>query len=619
MCGISGVLRIDGRAVNPDVLDAMASRLSHRGPDGHGRWTAGPAGLSHRRLSIIDLGGSHQPMEDSSGLLHLSFNGEIFNYRQLRAGLNYPFTTDGDTEVLLAALQRRGTGALTELRGQFAFALHDGRDGSVLLARDRFGVLPLFYYLDEDQLAFASEIKALLPALPHRPDIDRLALDAYLSGSSTPAPLTLLRGVRKLRPGHFLRVGADGDACEERYWSLPPAGDRLDVTPDVAVDLVHGALREAVASALVADVPVGAYLSGGVDSSLIVALIREAHEGQVQTFSAGFSGAPDDELPIARQVSRMLGTAHHEVVVSPSDFQDLWHTLSAYRDAPVSQPADVAVFRLAQLARRTVKVVLSGEGSDELFAGYPKHRAARATEVAATLPAGLRRRLSCGVEALVPRRYNRLRVPVRVWGEATQEDRFRTWFAPFTTVERRRLLGDGPSFHVPDAPADGDLVRRMLQRDCGSWLSDNLLERGDRMSMAASLELRPPFLDHAVAELAFRLPTSVKLRDGRGKWVVKQVARRYLPAEIVDRRKVGFRVPLDRWFRDDLSAMARDLLLDPGSFVASALDNTAVRQLVGRHISGRSDESARLWNLLSLEVWHEAWTRSTSTAVGLTA
>jgi asparagine synthase (glutamine-hydrolysing) len=609
MCGISGISYFDGTRADPSVLNAMASTMTHRGPDDSGIWCSGPVGFGHRRLSIIDVAGSRQPMASAEGRHHLCFNGEILNYRQLRAELDYPFATGGDTEVLLASLLTHGSDAVQRLDGQFAFALHDEQDGSLLLARDRLGILPLYYYRDAHMFAFASELKALLPALGRRPDVDRAALTSFLATGSTPAPVTLLAGVRKLMPGHLLHVARDGSVRETRYWAPPGVGEELAVTDREAVDLLDAALQASVQAALVADVPVGAYLSGGLDSSLIVAMMSRVHTGAVQTFSAGFTGSDDDELPYAREVSALLGTVHHEVTVGPADFQELWHRLTWHRDAPVSQPADVAVFRLAELARRDVKVVLSGEGSDELFAGYPKYAAAAWVERGAKLPLAVRRALSQRAEGLLPERAARLRAPLRALAADSEGERFRTWFAPFSAAERRSLLGEHEELPYPPwAEAEGDLVRRMLHVDCHGWLSDNLLERGDRMSMAASLELRPPFLGKDVVDLAFRLPSRVKLRGRDGKWVVKQVGKRYLPAGIVNRRKVGFRVPLERWFRGELQQMARDMLCGPSSFVGGTLDRRFVTDLLERHASGRSNEASRIWTLLCLEVWHDTLT-----------
>ena len=609
MCGVAGVKRFDGAPVDAHMLEEMGALVAHRGPDDAGLWISGSVGMTHRRLSIIDVNGSAQPMATYDGRLHVSFNGEIYNYREVRAALDYPFVTRGDTEALLAAWHRHGVGALARLQGQFAFALHDAVDDRLVLVRDRMGILPLYYYCDERMIAFASEAKALLPALPRAPSVDTDALADYLAHRSTPAPHTLFAGVRKVRPGHVLAAGPDGRVTEAAYWSIPGPDEQLDVTDDEAVALVGEALGDAVRSALVADVPVGAYLSGGVDSSLITALMSEQHGGPVQTYSAGFTGSSDDETPVARLVSARLGTTHHEVRVGPDDFLDDWARLTWHRDAPLSEPADVAVHRLAALARRDVKVVLSGEGSDELFAGYPKYRAARWVEALDVVPEPLRQPAAARIAHSLPASAARLRAPLRAVA-AGPDERVRSWFAPFSADERARLLGrsmtarPGPGREA-GAEGEGDVVRRMLHADCHAWLADNLLERGDRMSMAASLELRPPFLDHRLVELAFRLPTRVKLRHGHTKWVVKQVALDRLPESVVHRRKVGFRVPLDRWFRGTLQTFVRDSLCSRDSFVSSVLDRQLVQALVDRHAAGRSDEAIQIWTLLGLEMWHD--------------
>jgi asparagine synthase (glutamine-hydrolysing) len=608
MCGIAGVVRFDGGIVDPALLAAMADQLVHRGPDGHGVWVDGSVGFAHRRLSIIDLAGSPQPMSssDAAGRLHVTFNGEILNYQELRHRTPYDYQTNGDTEVLLALYAAHGPESVTMLRGQFAYAMHDARDGSVTLFRDRLGILPLYYWADERSLAFASEIKALLPALPAAPAVDEQGLAAYLAHRSVPSPDTLFEGVKKLPPGHRLRVTRDGDRVVERWWSIPPVDTTQDVAPTTAVQLVREALDASVERNLVADVPVGAYLSGGVDSSLIVALMTARAGGdRVHTFSAGFGDAELDEVAHARHVSEHLGTVHHEVTVTPDDFERLWGRLTWHRDAPISEPADVAVFRLAELARREVKVVLSGEGSDELFAGYPKYHFARATSWAGVVPYAVRGPLLDAVQRHLPASLGRARIAVRAMAARDEAARLEAWFAPFTAEERARLLA------VPRQPgaaipvAEGDAVRKMLYADCHAWLADNLLERGDRMSMAASLELRPPFLDHELVELAFTLPSNVKLRDGRRKWVVKEVARELLPAHIVDRRKAGFRVPLASWFRGSLRDLARDRLLDPMSFVGQVFDRREVRALLESHEGGRRNEEMRIWTLLCLEVWYE--------------
>ncbi|TFD52134.1 asparagine synthase (glutamine-hydrolyzing) [Cryobacterium frigoriphilum] len=621
MCGIAGILRFDQAPVDAGVLAAMARTLAHRGPDDHGFWQAPGVGFAHTRLSIIDLSGSRQPMQSADGRWVITFNGEIFNYRALRASLRYPFRTDGDTEVILAGVSRHGLGWIENLVGQFAFALHDMSLGTTHLVRDRLGVLPLYYTTTPRQLVFGSEIKAVLASATAQPGVDLLSLDAYLSGRSVPSPDTLFEGIKKLPPAHRATITREGTVRLTRYWQPPAADARGQWTTSAAVDAVDAAVTAAVDSALVADVPVGAYLSGGVDSSLIVAKIAALRpDRRVQTFAAGFGNPATDELPWARRVSEHVGTDHHEVHVDARDFESLWPELTWHRDAPISEPADIAVYRLAQTAGQSVRVVLSGEGGDELFAGYPKYRAARAVSAVTALPAGLRARGVSALEHRLPAALGRARIALRAAGADTRAEQYRTWFAPFTQQERRSLLGSLPtralSLGTTGSGRTGnhDVIREMLLADLDGWLPDNLLERGDRMSMAASLELRPPLLDHRLVDLAFRLPSSVKVRGGTTKWVLKEVARRSLPAEVVDRRKVGFRVPLGDWFRSGLRDSMWDRLTGADSFVAQTLDRTAVRALLERHDSGRFNEENRIWTLMCLEVWHETFFGTHSSA-----
>ncbi|KAA0023865.1 asparagine synthase (glutamine-hydrolyzing) [Antrihabitans cavernicola] len=607
MCGIAGVRRFDGKPVSRELLTEMARRLHHRGPDDSAIWSANSVGFAHTRLSIIDLAGSPQPMAGASGNTQITFNGEVLNYRELRKSLSYPFRTNGDTEVLLATYEKHGPAGVANLRGQFAYAIHDSETEETHLFRDRLGILPLFYYADSTMFAFASEIKGLLPAL-RSVAVDSESLHDYLAHRSVPAPYTFVQGVRKLPQGHHLTIRPDGTFESSPYWELPKTSRPERVAPAEAVRLVDEALTTSVRDALVADVPVGTYLSGGLDSSLITSLAaNERHGGKLHTFSAGFGDERMDETVWARKVSKIVGSEHHEVVVTADDFESNWSKLSWHRDAPLSEPADVAVFRLAELARQEVKVVLSGEGSDELFGGYPKYRYARATRWGGVVPNKALARL----EGALPADKARLGVALRAISEPDYAERMRGWFAPFTSAERDDLLGTRATRKViaPYVNGGGDALRRMLYADTHTWLADNLLERGDRMSMAASLELRPPFLDHRLVELAFRLPSSVKVRRGTTKWVVKEVARQHLPAEIVDRPKVGFKVPLDEWFRGGLRDMAFDLLTGPSSFVGSRFDSRAVQQLLSDHSSGARNEQPRIWTLLSLEVWHREFER----------
>lgn len=604
-------MRFDGGEVDEEALGRMTASLRHRGPDDQGCWRAAGLGLGHRRLSIIDVAGSHQPMSSADSRWTLAFNGEIFNYRELRGALDYPFRTQGDTETILAGLALHGIGYVTRLVGQFALAAYDMQERVLHLVRDRLGVLPLHLSHDTDRLVFASEVKGVLAGMRQRPSVDLESLDAYLAGRSVPAPYTLFEGVHKVLPGHRVEVSLDtGRAEQVRYW-WPPEEERGAWSPRGAVAAVDEALTQAVGASLVADVPVGAYLSGGVDSSLIVAKAAQLHGGgRLKTFAAGFGDPRHDELPHARRVSEQFGTDHREVAIAARDFEDLWPLLTWHRDAPMSEPADFAVYRLAQAAREDVTVVLSGEGSDEIFGGYPKYAAARAMAALSVLPAGVRGPVGGVLDRHLPERLSRLRIAVRVWGTRERQDQHRAWFSPFTASERAGLLAGVPTRTHEDGRDEGDPVRQMLLGDLRGWLPDNLLERGDRMSMATSLELRPPFLDHRLVELAFRLPSGLKVRGGETKWVLKQVARRHLPPDIVDRRKVGFRVPLDAWFRSSLRATVRERLTAPGGFVADTLDRALVRDLLDRHDSGSFNEDIRIWTLMSLEVWHDTFFRS---------
>jgi asparagine synthase (glutamine-hydrolysing) len=421
------------------------------------------------------------------------------------------------------------------------------------------------------------------------------------------APGTLISGVHKVRPGHVVFIDAEGHTTEAAYWRPPEVSQ--DPSPLAAVESLDGALTASVRSALVADVAVGAYLSGGIDSSLLIALCRALEPDlALHTYSAGFLGATIDEIPWADSVARDLGTTHHVVRVGPEDFMNHWPDLSRHRDAPLSEPADIAVYLLARRAREDVRVVLSGEGSDELFAGYPKYLwATRITHGQRAVPPALREfvaRSAAHVDASP-----RIHTVLRAWSARTPVERRAAWFAPFSESERIALLHDdaphGPPTRQQSGSATGE-AREMLLADFVGWLPDNLLERGDRMSMAASIELRPPFLDPRVIDLALRLPDSLKVRAGQTKWLVRQVALRYLSPAIVHRPKAGFPVPLDTWFRGHLTEFAHDLLLSPTAYVQEALDRRMIEGLLTAHTSGRASAAMRLWTLLSLEVWHRS-------------
>lgn len=615
MCGILGFRYFNGRKAEEGLLRKMAKQLHHRGPDGEGFLLMGDVAFGHTRLSIIDLAGSPQPMSSASGPFHITFNGEIFNYQSLREDLarsGVPLHTKGDTEVLLEILRTEGLGGLNKLNGQFAFAYYDATRETLLIARDRLGILPLYYHVGPDFVAFASEIKALFPAIG-APELDEAAVEEYLTYRSVPPPRTLFKGVKKLAPGTALHIDKDGTLREEIYWALPARESGETLTGEAAIQAVEEKLREAVALRLVADVPVGAYLSGGLDSSLTVALMKTLREGgEVQTFAAGFSDPRFDELPFARQVSQAVGTVHHEVMVNSNDFMELWEKLSWHRDSPMSEPADIAIYKIAMQASSHVKVLLSGEGSDEIFGGYPKYAYEPKLAPLAAIPGFLRVPAFRIGERLLPESKNRMRQACRALAARSAAERMQTWFGPFTWYERQSLRTGYGKCNEPGQwnRAEGDHLRRMLYVDCHTWLADNLLERGDRMSMAASIENRPPFLDHELVELAFRVDSAMKIKGNSGKWLIKEIARKHLPGNIVDRKKVGFKVPLDAWFRGSLKDYIHDLLLGSDSFVSSYFDRRVVTHLLHDHTRGRRNEELRLWTLMGLEIWHRAFFRT---------
>jgi asparagine synthase (glutamine-hydrolysing) len=591
----------------------MTHSLAHRGPDAEGFWQSAGIGFGHRRLAIVDLGGSSQPMSDRLSVV--CFNGEIFNHGELRREMQdrgYPFRTSGDTEVLLALHHELGPKGPDRIRGQFAYAIWDVARRELWIHRDPMGVMPLYYFWDGVQLVFASEIKALVPALAGRLSIDETSIKEYLAYRTVPWPNTLIRGIQKLPPGHTLHLDARGNLICHAYWSLPNRQLRSE-SRDVGsrtspIDRLEEALDRSVAERQVADVPVGAFLSGGLDSSLIVSLMaRRAEPGSIRTYSAGFEDRFHDESPYAREVSDAIGTNHHELIIRPEEFQENWARLTWHRDAPLSEPSEIGRYLLARIAQEHVKVLLCGEGADELFAGYPKYAHARTASLADWIPVRLRGPLFSIFERALPRQADRLRVMLRTMASGSSADRAQAWFAPFTRAERDRLMpGQEREGHVRMFDqAQGDLVQRMLYLDCHTWLVDNLLESLDRMAMAASVEARPPFLDRGVVELAFNLPSSVKVRPGSSKWILREVARRHLPKHIVDRKKMGFRVPLDAWFRGNLRTMANDLLLGSNSFVSSLMSRRMIEQLLSSHDSRSSQEGIRIWTLVGLELWHE--------------
>ena len=636
MCGIAGVVQFDGQPVDEHVLRRMCAVLAHRGPEGQGcRRLAGSCisvGLAHTRLKIIDLSDqAAQPMANDDGSISLTFNGEIYNYRELRSSLEargVAFRTSSDTEVLLRLYEAEGEECLQRLEGMFAFAVWDGRRNRLLLARDRAGKKPLYYAANPARLVFASEIKALLQHPGISPDVDDDALPALFLFGYVPTPGTCYRGLRALPPGHLLTADAEGRVGIQEYWDAPVRAGGAGRSPSEAEAeaTVRELLTASVRRRLISDVPLGAFLSGGLDSSIVVGLMSRLMREPVRTFSIGFAGdAHFDETAYARLVSRHFGTTHTEFIVQPSAVE-LVERLVWHHDGPFGDSSAVPTYLLARLTRQHVTVALNGDGGDELFAGYLRFYATVVTE---RVPAWARRAASAVLAGLpATGDYRSLaRRMQKFAGSAALPfiERFSRWNAVFYE-DLPRLL---PQCREPGASertvqrGDSRAAIRVLERlaphlrRCGSasalsqllylnmktYLLDDLLVKMDRCSMAHALETRSPFLDRELVEYAAGLPDHMKVRWGRTKIMLRRAFADLLPPQILRRGKMGFGVPLQRWFRGELRDYLRDLLLAPDSRLRAHVDQGYVRTLVEDHAAGRADHASRLWMLLTFEVW----------------
>ena len=622
MCGIAGIFHLTTpKPVDPARIDRMCAVMAHRGPDGQGVWTAPGVGLGHLRLSIIDVAGSPQPMVSSDGRAVLVFNGEIYNYRELREELRgggAQFHTDGDSEVILAAWQRWGPDCLPRLHGMFAFAIYDTVQRTLFLARDRMGVKPLFYApLSDGSLAFASELKGLLAHPLLRREVDPLAVEDYLAWGYVPDHRSILQGVHKLPAGHslLLRHGAPLPRPVQ-WWDLSFAERRRGRAADLEAELLH-LLRQAVTSRMVSDVPLGAFLSGGVDSSSVVALMAEASGNPVKTCSIGFDVGALDETSYAEQVARRFATDHRARTVSPDDFEHV-DTLAAMFDEPFADASALPTWRVCQLARETVTVALSGDGADEAFAGYRRHRFQHGEDrVRALLPQALRGPLLGTLGSIYPKadwapRPLRAKTTLLALAGTSEQGYARAIGVlppelrdTLYTAEFKALRGDYRAEQPFEALMRGAPARSGLDRaqyaDIKFWLPGDILTKVDRTSMAVSLEAREPLLDHRLVEFAAALPEGLRLRRGEGKWLLKKTMRRYLPDDILFRQKQGFVTPIAHWFRGPLAEAARGI----GSSTALArtgwFDSAALGRMAELHIAGRADHSRLLWQLLMLD------------------
>ncbi len=623
MCGIAGIFHPEiPKPVDAARVRAMADALAHRGPDGSGVWTARGVGLGHRRLSIIDVAGSPQPMLDAAGAIAITFNGEIYNYRALRAeleGKGARFRTAGDTEVLLEAWRHWGPAMLGRLTGMFAFAIYDARDQSLFLARDRVGVKPLHLVrLGDGAILFASELKGLLAHPLVRREPDPAAVEDYIALGYVPDDACIIRGVRKLPAGHYLHVVRGRPVPEPvRWWQMQFRAQQPSSLAAAEEELLH-LMREAVRSRTIADVPLGAFLSGGVDSSAVVALMAEDSRQAVRTSTIGFAEAAYDEADHAAAVARRFATDHDVRIVDAADFSLLDPLVEAF-DEPFADASALATYRVCELARSRVTVALSGDGADEAFAGYRTYKfLMRGERVRGLLPEALRKPVFGTLGRLYPKadwapRPLRAKTTLLELAGGSAEAFARTKSVTAPELRARlyapgfaALLGDhrGETRYlqsVAEAPAD-DLLGAAQYADLQHWLPGDILTKVDRTSMAVSLEAREPLLDHRLLAFAGSLPAGMRLRGGSGKWLMKRALRRYLPPEILDRPKMGFVTPVGDWFRNALAGEAA-AIGGRGSALAELgwFDPAAIATFAEAHRRGRADHGRTLWQLVMLE------------------
>ncbi len=633
MCGIAGkVNRASDRSVDPELIRAMTRAIAHRGPDDEGFYVSGRIGLGMRRLSIIDLAGGHQPIANEDGSIWIVFNGEIYNYREIRKTLEakgHRFATQSDTEVIVHLYEEKGVEALHDLRGMFAFALWDAPRERLFLARDRVGKKPLCYAPIDGGLAFGSEIKALLvdPAI-HR-EVDPEALDLYLSFQFVPAPRTMFQGIFKLPPGHYL-LWEGREATVTPYWR-PPDGTS-DLSLDEAQDRLLALLTEAVDLRLVSDVPIGAFLSGGLDSATVVGLMSRLRSEPVRTFSIGFAEDAYNELPFARRAADAFKTMHREFIVRPNVVEILPQLVRQY-DEPFADKSAIPTFYLCREAAKEVKVALSGDGGDEAFAGYSKYAAAERSYLRERLTGWAADRWGPQLlRALWTGEGGRL-------AHAARRKLFRALCpaAPslyytefFDGCGKRGILSRDTVSRVGRAGLDqllalwegargrsSSALDQMLRIDFAWYLPGDLLVKMDLASMAHGLEVRSPFLDHRLLEFAFSLPPCYKVAGSETKLLLKRAAARFVPEDIVARRKMGFGLPLKEWFRGELRDVVRGVLLRPDAAANRWFHRPGVERLVDAHLSGRENHAFRLWALIVFHLWHQRFIEGEERLQGL--
>lgn len=618
MCGICGILNLNtDNLVLSDQITKMNNQMVHRGPDADGIFVEKNIGLGHRRLKIIDLEGGVQPMLDEHKNIVIVFNGEIYNFKEIRETLiskGYIFRTKSDTEVIIHAYLEYGDNCVDHFRGMFGIAIYDKLKNKLLLIRDRLGIKPIYYYLDKERLLFASEIKPILQVLGHKPEVHTESLDFYMSVGYVPGENTLFKDIKKLKPGHTLSVENNKIHFNE-YWDLQDTPQN-NISFEDALNGFETLAMESIDLRLRSDVPLGAFLSGGLDSSVIVALMSKITDSQVKTFSVGYKNEPEaNELEYAKIVANKFNTEHHEFILEPLDFFNSLDTLLEHTEEPIIESAAVALFQLSTLAKEHVTVILSGEGGDEILAGYPLHQITPKVEQLYNFSKYLPRMIKDNISSHI---YNEKISKYFDWINLSQEDRYLSISNDVTKSIKNKMYQSSSYIdshqltsnyykNLYNKMSRGSNLRKMTYTDIKSWLPDDLLVKADKMTMAASLELRVPFLDHKLVEYATSLPDNFRLNGNQGKYLLKKFAEKYLPEEIIYRKKKGFPVPIASWFRGELYDKVNEILLDTKSLSRGYFNQEYIESTLKRHKSGNEDLSRRIFAFLNLELWHRKY------------
>jgi len=624
VCGIAGLIGRPEETVEAGEVHRMCQTIVHRGPDDEGTYTSGPVGLGMRRLSIIDLSGGHQPIHNEDKTVWLVFNGEIYNFPELRRELEargHRFYTNTDTEMIVHLYEEMGANCVKKLRGMFAIALYDERKRSLLLARDRLGKKPLHYALHQGRLFFGSEIKTILAVAPELADVDHEGLLQYFYFGYIPDPYTAFSQIRKLPPGHLMEY-ANGKIEIRQYWDVPKYGTHPTMSEEECLQELERRLEEAVRIRLISDVPLGALLSGGVDSSIVVALMARVSSGPVKTFSIGFRAEQFNEAEYARLVAERFGTQHHELILDPNLEETLVY-LSGMLEEPFGDSSMLPTYYVSRIAREQVTVALSGDGGDELFAGYDRYLVAMERRKFDHVPRWL---------GQLYREQLHQHIPAGMYGKnlawnasLSPRDRYIDGVSYFPALHRekslfsREFIESAKSFPDPlkqwqeyydEAPAS-DALSRLMYLDVKTYLTGDILTKVDRMSMATSLEVRVPMLDHEFVEWVASLPVDWKFRTGIRKYILKKLAERLgIPSPLLHRRKQGFQLPLVDWMRSEMKDQFLRVLLEPRTLQRGYFKPEAVRALVEEHARGRRNRSGMLWRMLVLELWHRNFMES---------